>query len=236
MNLQEMYNNIDKFAEEQNKAIDDFYKEQPSEETPVVGSGPTDLYQRNMINRRENSKKNFPKGSSRMVMAATKTAIDGGGKASAGLACAYARAKSDSEVLRNSGEFERYEMIRQQYMEERFLPAVELVVNLTSPDEVLNCAGALDAFDKYVLVAGSGKGYTASYIRGAYGGQLGKKIADSDPSVIEAIIGIKRASRNDNIRTAVGIAKRIKKAIDSGEVIASDDDYAIIGRVAAYAG
>ena len=124
----------------------------------------------------------------------------------------------------------------QQYMEERFLPAVELVVNLTSPDEVLNCSGALEAFDKYVLGTGSSKGYTAAYIRSAYGGQLGKRIALSDPAVIEAIIGIKRASSNDSIRTAVGIAKRIKKSIDDGEIVASDDDYAIIGRVAAYAG
>ena len=80
------------------------------------------------------------------------------------------------------------------------------------------------------------KGYSASYIRQAYGDLLGKDIEDkfgaSDPFVHEAIMRIKSLVFMDNIRSAVGLAKQTKERVDKGEHMASEDDYALLSRVA----
>ena len=125
-------------------------------------------------------------------------------------------------------------MVKQQYMEERFLPAVEIVVNNTSPDEVLNCRSALSALDKMALGVGSMSGYTASYIRQAYADQLGMKRGGSDPTVVSEMRRIKLLVADDQIRTAIGLATKLKKQIDDGEHMAEPEDYAVLGRIVAY--
>lgn len=121
-------------------------------------------------------------------------------------------------------------------MEENFLPAVEVVIRYTSPDELLNCKEALSALDKYAMSVGSSDGYTAAYVRQAYGDLLGQDLngsADrSDPYVVERVRVIKFLSDNDDIRASVSAARQLKKQIDDGIHIASDDDYELIGRVA----
>lgn len=203
-----------------------------------AGPAVSDLYRSKNNARIEIAKKRFPKGSRALVKTVTKAVITGDGVPAAGLAAAYRRARDDSEVLKNRGERERSDISRQQYMEDHFLPAVEVVVNYSSPDEVLNCKEALDALDKFVLGVGSGKGYTASYIRSAYKDMLGKDLggrySGSDDSVREAVMRIKALSNAGENRSAIGIASRIKRQIDAGESIANDEDYAIIGRVAAF--
>jgi hypothetical protein len=133
------------------------------------------------------------------------------------------------------GEKRRAQMVRRQYMEEHFLPAVEAVVNYTSPDELLNCKEALAALDQMALGDGAMKGYTASYVRQAYGNQLGQKQGESDPEVVDTVRRIHMLVDSDQIRTAIGLAEKMKKRIDEGDNIASDEDYALIGRVVAYA-
>lgn len=203
-------------------------------EQPYV---PVDIYQRNQNARIKEFDKKRPKGSSMLVKAVTQSIIDGAVPGD-GLAAARKKAEEDSESLKERGEIERADMVRQQYMDEKFIPAVEAVVNYTSPDEVLNCKDALSALDKYALGVGSQKGYTAAYVRQAYGDLLGQDLNGnldrSDDAVREAVCKITKLAEQDEIRTAIGIAKQIKKSIDNGEHIATDDDYALIGRVAAF--
>lgn len=225
---------IDAIDERAAKAAEQAAKAAASQPAPYV---PVDIYQRNQNARIEEFNKKRLRGSSTLVKAVTQSIIDGAVPGD-GLAAAHKRAEEDSDSLKERGEIARAELARQQYMDEKFLPAVEAVVNYTSPDEVLNCKDVLSALDKYALGVGSQKGYTAAYIRQAYGDMLGQDLNGnldrSDDAVREAVCKITKLADQDEIRTAIGIAKQIKKAIDKGEHIATDDDYALIGRVAAF--
>lgn len=225
---------MEKSEEEIRKISDAIYDEmsaqvpQPQPDMPQ----PVDIYQRNRVRIRDVGNKTYPKGSSAGVNMATYAVIDGVG--AEGLAKAYKRAKEDSDSLRERGERGRADLLRQQYMQENFLPAVEIVVNSTSPDEVLNSKKALDELDKYVLLEGAGKGYTATYIRQAYGNQLGQQEGHSDPSVRSGVMRINALLDEGQIRTALGVANKLKDKIEKGEAMADDNDYELIGRVVAY--
>ena len=191
-----------------------------------------DIYQRNRDRAYDVNKKKYPKGSSQAVNMSVYAVIDGmGGE---GLAKAYKRAQDDVDALKDQGERGRAEIRRQQYMQENFLPAVEIVVNSTSPDEVLNSKKALEELDKYVLLEGSGKGYTASYIRQAYGNQLGQQIGRSDPSVRSGVMRINSLLDEGRIREAVGIANDLREKINKGQNQADEIDWELIGRVTSY--
>lgn len=202
----------------------------PEEVESVVET--TDIYQRNQDRINDVSRKSFPKGSSRAVDMSVYSVVDGVG--AEGLAHAYHEAKEDIDSLKERGESGRAEVRRNQYMQEFFLPAVEIVVNSTSPDEVLNSKRALDTLDKYALLEGAGKGYTATYIRQAYGNQLGQQEGRSDPSVRSDVMRINAMLDNGQIRTAVSIANKIKDKIDKGDAMADDIDYDFIGRVVSF--
>ncbi len=178
------------------------------------------------------NQKSFPKGSSAAVAMSVASVIDGVG--AEGLAKAYKRAKNDSDSLKERGERGRAELLRKQYMEEYFLPAVEIVVNSTSPDEVLNSTKALGDLDKYALLEGSGRGYTASYIRQAYGDQLGQVTGRSDATVRSGVMRLNALLDQGEIRTAVGLASKLKDQIDKGQAMADDNDFELIGRVVAF--
>ena len=193
---------------------------------------PVDIYQRDQVRIRDVNAKQFPKGSSAIVNTAVNAVLDGMG--AEGLIKAYKRAKEDIDSLKARGERGRADIRRKQYMEENFLPAVELVVNSTSPDEVLNSKSALDGLDKYALLEGSGKGYTATYIRQAYGNQLGQVEGRSDDSVRSGVRRINMLLDNGDVRTAFGLSSKLKDQIDRGEHIADDVDYELIGRIVAY--
>lgn len=213
----------DKMFEEskQYRDVDD----EPS--IPVV-----DIYQRNKNRAKDVWDKTYPKGSSAAVNMTIRAVIDGIGEE--GLAKAYNKAQDDIDALKAQGERGRAEVRRQQYMQEDFLPVVEIVVNSTSPDEVLANKKALEELDKYVLLEGAGKGYTATYIRQAYGNQLGQQEGRSDPSVRSEAMRINSLLDNGQIRTAVGVANKIKEKIDKGENQADDIDYELISRVVSF--
>lgn len=198
------------------------------------GEEAVDIYQRNVDRGTLVNQKSFPKGSSRAVDMSLYAVIDGVG--AEGLAHAYHEAKEDIDTLKERGERGRAEVRRNQYMQEFFLPAVEIVVNSTSPDEVLNSKRALDMLDKYALVApgGSGKGYTATYIRQAYGNQLGQQTGRSDASVRSDVMRINAMLDSGQTRTAVGVANKIKDKIDRGDAMADDIDYELISRVVSF--
>ena len=200
----------------------------PSEPIPE----PVDIYQRDQDRIREVSQKSYPRGSSAIVNTAVYSVIDGAG--GEGLAHAYKKAKEEVDTLKDMDERGRADLRRQQYMQEYFLPAVELVVNSASPDEVLNSKQALADLDKYALLEGSGKGYTASYIRQAYGNQLGQISGKDDQNVRSAIRRLNMLLDNGEIRSAVGLANRLKKKIDNGEALSSDESYELLGRITSF--
>lgn len=207
------------------------------EEVPAIEEEavqPTDLYREEEKARYKEQTKNHPNGSSQMVKAVVKSVVQGDGYAE-GLARSYRRAKDDSDMLKGRGERSRAEMVRQQYMEEKFLPAVESVIAYSSPDELLNCKDALSTLDEFALGVGAMNGYTASYVRQAYKDKLGNVIGNSDPTVADAVRRIKMLVDDDQYRTAIGLAEKLKKSIDEGNNLASDDDYALLGRIVAYA-
>ena len=199
---------------------------------PMPAPEPVDIYQRNQDRIYDVTQKSYPKGSSHAVNMSVYSVIDGVG--AEGLAKAYKRAQDDVDALKDQGERGRAELRRQQYMQEYFLPAVEIVVNSTSPDEVLSNQKALQELDKYTLLEGSGKGYTATYIRQAYGNQLGQQEGRSDASVRSGVMRINSLLDNGEIRSAVGIANDLKEKIDKGEAMADEIDWELIGRVTSY--
>lgn len=209
-----------------------------AEEAAMAPPEPVDIYQRNANARFEESRRVRPNGCPVIVKTAVESIINGDGVPGAGLGAAFKKAKVDSDLLRRRGDVTRADMVRQQYMDEKFIPAIEVVIRYSSPDELLNSREALKALDELVLSTGSGKGYTASYIKSAYGDLLGQDLNGnfdrSDGAVAEAVRRIKLLSENDSIRAAVSVAKQIKSKIDNGDDIASEDDYELIGRVAAF--
>ena len=214
-------------------------EEEEPEEMAEVSYTPVDIYQKRANSRYEESKRVRPNGSSAVVNAAVKAVIDGDGVPGSGLTAAHKKAKDDIDLLRRKGDITRAEMLRQQYMDERFIPAIEVVIRYASPDELLNSREALKALDEMAISTGSASGYTASYIKSAYGSMLGQNLNGnydrSDDTVIDGVRRIKMLSEMDNIRAAVGIAKQLKDKIDNGENIASADDYGLIGRVVSFA-
>lgn len=198
----------------------------------AVDLGVVDIYKKLQNDINKNAKRSRLKGASSDVNMGVYAVIDGMGIE--GLPKLFKRAKKDIEVLKERGEKNKVELRRQQYMQENFLPAVEAVVNATSPDEVLNSKQALRTMDKYALLEGSGSGYTASYIRQAYGNQLGQVEGSSDASVRSNIRRLNALLDQGQIRTAYGLANRLKKQIDDGQAMADDIDYDLVSRVVAY--
>lgn len=209
-------------------------REKVKQEQLEVTPEPVDIYQRNQDRFYEVSQKSFPKGSSAIVNTAVASVIDGAG--GEGLARAYKRAKEDMASLNERGEKGRAELVRQQYMNESFLPAVEIVVNSASPDELLANERALKELDQYVLLPGkaSGKAYTAQYLRQAYGNLLGQVEGRSDASVRSDVRRINMLLDNAQIREAVGIATDLKKKIDKGRAISDDIDYELISKIVTF--
>ena len=179
---------------------------------------------------KEYAQRRIPRGARAQVMATVQDVINGVGTDSLGQA--YARAKDNAETVDKMGDHRRAQIIKNQYMEERFLPAVEVVVNFTSPDELLNCKPALDALDKYALGVGSMSGYTAAYVREAYADSLGQVKAASSPEVSDAIMRINGFLDTDQMVLARSLAKRIKGKVDDGKAIASEADYNFLLNIA----
>lgn len=229
MDIESFYKVIDDKARAEIEASNKFYESLPDEEqVPEL----VDLYKRDRDRVRDLSKKTYPRGASPAVDMSLYAVVDGLG--AEGLAHAYRVAKEDIDTLKRQGERGRAEVRRTQYMDEHFLPAVEVVVNAASPDEVLNSKKALSELDKYVLLEGSGSGYTASYIRQAYANQLGQRMGLSDDTVRSDVIRINELLDNGQVRMAYSVAQKIKEKIDKGDAIADDNDYSLIGRVVAY--
>ena len=187
---------------------------------------PKDLYNETEKSLRDESRKTYPHGASTLMKKIAEEGLQA-------LARAKKRAEVDSEYWKERGDEERAELVKQQYIEDHFLPTVEMVIIASTPDEVLNAKDVLKEFDD--LTFEYGPGYTASYIRTAYGDQLGNASNSSDGYVRETVERIKMLAANDQIRAAYGMAKKLKDEIDKGNHTADDIDYEVITRVATIA-
>ena len=142
------------------------------------------------------------------------------------------KAKDDSELLLANGDKQRAGYVKDQYLEEKFLPAIETIANMHSVDELLNSKKALDMFDEYASLDNkSGTGYTASFLKTLHKEDRGSFSGTSDSVVRDGIKEMMLAANNDKIRSAIDIAKKLKSKIDSGDNIASQEDYELIQKV-----
>ena len=212
---------IDAYAKEELRALEENREDEPEDVNEIPEK--VDIYKQNVNKMREESKKVVPRGASTLLKKIAEEALGG-------LARQRKRAEVDSDYWLARGDKERAQMVKDQYIEECFLPAVEMMIISATPDEVLNAKDILSAFDEQTFEYGPG--YTASYIRTAYGDQLGNASNTSDGYVRDTLSRIKYLASSDQIRAAYGLAKKLKDEIDNGDHTSSEDDYQIITRVA----
>ena len=216
--------------EDLDKRIAEANDEFISEEEEIVTPPPIDVLQTQRDIARDYAQKSFPRGSRTQVLATVQDVINGVGTDSLGQA--YERAKADAEAVDKMGDHRRAQIIKNQYMEEHFLPAVEVVVNFTSPDELLNCREGLKALDKYALGLGSMEGYTAAYVSNAYANALGQVSQASSPEVTDSVMRLNGFLESDQMLLARSLAQKMLKKINEGKVIASEEDYNLFLNVA----
>lgn len=143
---------------------------------------------------------------------------------------AYKKALKDIEYLEAAGDKQRADIVRQQYMEDYYTPAVDAAVRLGSRQDVLSSKEILDSLDSLVILDSiRGNGYTASLVSNLY--EEGEAPTMSDIEVQHVLKDIVRHCNNGDIGVAIGLAKRIKDKIDSGNNIAIPEDYEIIEKV-----
>lgn len=146
---------------------------------------------------------------------------------------AYKKAKDDSDYYKNIGNRQYAEMVRQQYMEDWYLPAVDALIKMNGMGAIQSNKELLSKLDALTLLDGTeGNGYTETFIASMYAPE--GQVEASDAQVQDAVREITYLCESDQIRSAVGKANGIKKRIDAGENVATDEDYEIIQRVALY--
>lgn len=181
-----------------------------------------DMYRDREKARREESKKGVLRGCTPILKSNVIAVLSR-------LGPQFNQFKGAYDHFKEIGERGKANQLREQYQMENFLPALEAIVTSATPDEVLNSSWALDKMDEF---SASGKGYTEAYLKQAYGNMLGQVTGKSDGLVMEAVNNIRVLGAKGMTRSAVAEAKNIKRLIDQGENIASEDDYALISRVA----
>lgn len=196
-----------------------------SEVTEETITEPVDLLQQSRDSRREYQTRGSRGAMPRMKL--DLSAIDDN------LMYAYKKAKDDSDYYKNIGNRQYADMVQQQYMDDYFLPAVDALIKMNGMGAVQSNKELLRKLDALTLLDGTeGNGYTETFIASMYSPE--GQVEASDAQVKDAIREITRLCESDQIRSAVGKADGIKKRIDAGENVATDEDYEIIQRVALY--
>lgn len=210
------------------EANDEFLKDEPvKEETQEVElASPVDFYKQRVDEQRKVSERPRLNGSTQKLLvdicAVTKNLMP-----------KFNKARDDSERLARLGDKQGARISREQYMQDYFLPSVESLVMTNSPEELMNSTKVLSELDKMVLTdGGRADGYTYAFVSQLYKDGMGGVVPTSDTMVEDAVRKIVRLVQSDQIRTAVGIAQRIKDNIDAGENTASTEDYELIQNVA----
>lgn len=145
----------------------------------------------------------------------------------------YKKAIDVCESLKAEGENQRAEMVRQQYMEDAFLPLVDALIRLYSEEEVLASQDALETLDSLAMTLGGGKtdGYTSVYVSSMYEPVAGQTFT-TDAEVADGIRRINMLCDRHNIKSAVGIASRLLDSITMGQNRATPDDYEFLQKIA----
>lgn len=205
--------------------------EELTETEEVVSSNqPTDLLQTQRDAWRD-AEPRKARGS-RPKMKLDMTAID-----NSGIKQQYKKAEDDSDYYTNIGNKQYSTMVKQQYMNDYFLPAIDAMVKLNGMEAMLANKDVLTQLDELTLLDGTrGSGYTEAFIRSMYSPETNAMgvVEKSDGQVEQAVRDITYLCETDQIRNAVGKAKEIKRSIDNGGNVASESDYEIIQRVALY--
>lgn len=199
-----------------------FHDDEKKEEGPKLDL--TDIYQE----RRRESIRTSPRSSygSRPYTRKIMEQINNGP-----VKQAFKKAQADIEYLESIDDKQRADVVRQQYMEDYYMPAVDAAVRLGSRQDVLSSKEILDNLDSLVLLKGiRGQGYTASLVANLY--EEGEAPSISDIDVQNALKDIVRHCNSGEIGVAVGLAKRIKERVDRGGDVAIPEDYELIQKVA----
>ena len=208
------------------KATDQFFKQFEPKEVPDLPPAPRDYYTEYKKQYRKLGDMDFPNGARGKVLVGANETVRT-------LKQAYLVAKERSERLAANGDNSRAQMVIDQYMNERFMPAIEAIVRTNSADELINSKESLDALDKYVLTPrGSGKGFTRAFVQSLYDEELGGTVSKSDMEVRHAVEEIKDLTFRGQVRSAVGKATKLLQQIDMGAHMADGDDYALLLKVA----
>lgn len=149
----------------------------------------------------------------------------------------YKKAKDDSDYYNSIGNKQYSSMVKQQYMQDYFLPAIDAMVKLNGMEAMLANKEVLADLDALTLLDGTrGSGYTEAFIRSMYKPEQNAMsvVERSDAQVEQAVRDIKYLCETDQIGSAVGRASDIKRSIDNGENVASEEDYGIVQKVALY--
>lgn len=195
-------------------------------EEPAAPQMPVDFYQQRRAARRDQPVARV-KGASKKLMLDLESLLDGG------LEDAYRKAVDDSESLRAEGELARADMVRQQYMEESFLPLVDALIRLNSQEEVLASQDALETLDSLAMTPGGGKsdGYTSVYVSSMYE-PVAEQVFTTDAEVADGIRRINALCNRGNVKPAIAIANKLLEGISMGENRATPDDYELIQKIA----
>lgn len=202
------------------------------EETDEVASSnpPTDLLQEQR-NAWRDAEPRKARGS-RPKIKLDMTAIE-----NSGIRQQYKKTKDDSDYYNSIGNKQYSSMVKQQYMQDYFLPAIDAMVKLNGMEAMLANKEVLADLDTLTLLDGTrGSGYTEAFIRSMYNPESNAMgiVERSDAQVEQAVRDIKYLCETDQIRNAVGKAKEIKRSIDNGGNVASEEDYEVVQRVALY--
>lgn len=213
------------------RATDDFFDEFKKENTPTeqeVGApSPRDYYADTAADDEKERRKSYPNGAKAKLMRDVENAIKP-------LTTAFCVSSRNYDRIKERGDSARARMVADQYMEDKFLPAVEVIVRMNSADELLNAPEAMRKLDELVLIPGrASSGYTKAYLRSMYSDELGEAISKTDAVVSRCIREITGLLAAGQVRTAVGKATKMVDAIDAGKNIADEADYDILQKIVA---
>lgn len=197
-----------------------------SEEVVETTSQPTDMWQERQRNLRDQAP-------TRVYGASAKTSLDLNDMLDRGIREAYKKALDDSDFLRNQGETQRARLVEQQYMQDWFYPVVDALIRMNSMEEVLASQDVLETLDELVIgpSSGSNAGYTSVYVSQLYE-PVASHVFTSDAEVRKGIRRINQLCDDNQIRSAISVAKRLQEQIDRGENRATPKDYSFIQKIA----
>lgn len=213
-----------------NEKFFDIEETEQAIEEPISQTQPTDLLQ-----QRRNTWYNTTARNARGTR--PKAKLDMTAVENTGIKHYCKKARDDSDYYKRIGNKQYATMLKEQYMQDYFLPMIDTMVRLNGMEALLANKDVLTQLDRLVLLDGTrGNGYTESFIRSMYSPEREamEVVERSDKQVEQAVLDIKYLCETDAVRNAIGRARDIKRSIDSGNNIASDDDYAIIQKVALY--